>query len=213
MHLKISSATQRPFCPWGELMADERCSRRCCRNTINDGCVTLIAYPYLTLLTSLGYVISGTHKHIVYYFNDPGWEVGKQAGPRSRWTLSGIFDLLFLITNALRIARWIYLIARFMGPTWGPPGADRTQVGPMLAPWTLLTGMIKQHTTYNEEEILNYHPYFRDYFGKLVHQEETSYTIIINIINITHKFLLPLWYKCKNDIMNPKKLFIRFVFM
>ena len=33
------------------------------------------------------------------------------------------------------------LIARFMGPTWGPPGADRIQVGPMLAPWTLLSGM------------------------------------------------------------------------
>ena len=32
------------------------------------------------------------------------------------------------------------LIARFMGPTWGPPGANRTQVGPMLAPWTLLSG-------------------------------------------------------------------------
>ena len=26
------------------------------------------------------------------------------------------------------------LIARFIGPTWGPYGADRTQVGPMLAP-------------------------------------------------------------------------------
>ena len=34
----------------------------------------------------------------------------------------------------------IPLIARFMGPTWGPAGADRTQVGPMLAPWTLLSG-------------------------------------------------------------------------
>ena len=32
------------------------------------------------------------------------------------------------------------MIARFMGPTWGPSGADRTQVGPMLAPWTLLSG-------------------------------------------------------------------------
>ena len=30
--------------------------------------------------------------------------------------------------------------ARFMGPTWGPPGDDRTQVGPMLTPWTLLSG-------------------------------------------------------------------------
>ena len=32
------------------------------------------------------------------------------------------------------------LIARFMGPTWGPSGAGRTQVGPMLVPWTLLSG-------------------------------------------------------------------------
>ena len=35
------------------------------------------------------------------------------------------------------------LIARLMGPTWGPSGADRTQVGPMLAPWTLLSGDVK----------------------------------------------------------------------
>ena len=34
----------------------------------------------------------------------------------------------------------ITLIARFIGPTWGPFGADRTQVGPMLAAWTLLSG-------------------------------------------------------------------------
>ena len=34
------------------------------------------------------------------------------------------------------------LIARLMGPTWGPSGADRTQAGPMLAPWTLLSGNI-----------------------------------------------------------------------
>ena len=32
------------------------------------------------------------------------------------------------------------LIARFMGPTWSPSRADSTQVGPMLAPWTLLSG-------------------------------------------------------------------------
>ena len=32
------------------------------------------------------------------------------------------------------------LIARFLGPAWGPSGADRTQVGPMLAQLTLLYG-------------------------------------------------------------------------
>ena len=31
------------------------------------------------------------------------------------------------------------LITRFMETTWGSSGADRTQVGPMLAPWTLLS--------------------------------------------------------------------------
>ena len=38
------------------------------------------------------------------------------------------------------------LIAQFMGPTWGPSGTDRTQVGPMLAPenfaiWAILEVM------------------------------------------------------------------------
>ena len=32
-------------------------------------------------------------------------------------------------------------ITKFMGPTWGPPGSCR-QMGPMLAPWTLLLGLI-----------------------------------------------------------------------
>ena len=32
------------------------------------------------------------------------------------------------------------LIARFVGTTWGPSGAGKTQVGPMLPPWTLLSG-------------------------------------------------------------------------
>ena len=52
----------------------------------------------------------------------------------------------------------ITLIARLMGPTWGPSGAGRTQVGPMLAPWTLLSGMgLRLHSkattkVYNNQE-------------------------------------------------------------
>ena len=34
------------------------------------------------------------------------------------------------------------LIARLIGPTWDPPGDDRTQVSPMLAPSTLLSGLV-----------------------------------------------------------------------
>ena len=33
------------------------------------------------------------------------------------------------------------LITRFMGTTWGPSGATRTQMGTMLVPWTLLSGV------------------------------------------------------------------------
>ena len=41
--------------------------------------------------------------------------------------------------------RNLSLIARFMGPTWGPSGADRTQVGPMLPPWTMVSGIGYEH--------------------------------------------------------------------
>ena len=33
-------------------------------------------------------------------------------------------------------------IAKFMGQTWGPPGSCQPQMGPMLAPWTLLSGVV-----------------------------------------------------------------------
>ena len=32
-------------------------------------------------------------------------------------------------------------IGMFMGSTWGPPGSCGPQMGPMLAPWTLLSGL------------------------------------------------------------------------
>ena len=33
-------------------------------------------------------------------------------------------------------------IAKFMGPTWGPLGSCRPQMGPILTPWTLLSGFL-----------------------------------------------------------------------
>ena len=43
---------------------------------------------------------------------------------------------------SIRVFHAAALTERFMGPTWGPYGADRTQVGPMLALWTLLSGRL-----------------------------------------------------------------------
>ena len=75
-----------------------------------------------------------------------------QVGPMlNPWTLlSGIYgysgnESKNSINCKLRTKSFVKgpLIARFIGPTWGPSGTDRTQMGPMLAPWTLLSGTMK----------------------------------------------------------------------
>ena len=85
-------------------------------------------------------------------------------GLSNHWQLNSLFNNLFRLTatKIKYLQPWSFVrgihanpdngpvmwevpswspIARFMGPTWGPPGADRIQVGPMLAPWTLLCGI------------------------------------------------------------------------
>ena len=46
--------------------------------------------------------------------------------------------IIFLLTSFITMPQ----IAKFMGPTRGPPGSCRPQMGPMLAPWTLLSGAV-----------------------------------------------------------------------
>ena len=50
--------------------------------------------------------------------------------------LPGLHKALFPVQTLWQATQ----ITRFMGPTWGPPGSCRPQMGPMLAPWTLLLG-------------------------------------------------------------------------
>ena len=45
-------------------------------------------------------------------------------------------------TNARDISKKTPQIAKFMGPKWDPPGSCRSQMGPMLAQWTLLSGTV-----------------------------------------------------------------------
>ena len=49
----------------------------------------------------------------------------------------------FLSSLHLRIYS---LVTRYMGPTWGPPGSCRPQMGPMLAPLILLSGLAPNGT-------------------------------------------------------------------
>ena len=52
-------------------------------------------------------------------------------------------------------------IAKFMGPTKGAPGSCRPQMGPILAPWTLLSGVLLMgHVSHYLGYILElYHQY------------------------------------------------------
>ena len=59
----------------------------------------------------------------------------------------------FLHDLATHCSQLLPLIARFMGPTWGPSGADRTQVGPMLAPWTFPSGTLCVRGTSTDNSI------------------------------------------------------------
>ena len=47
----------------------------------------------------------------------------------------------------LPLSREYTQIAKFMGPTWGPPGSCRPLMGPMSAPRTLLPGQCTGHAT------------------------------------------------------------------
>ena len=47
-------------------------------------------------------------------------------------------------------------IARFLGATWGPPGSCRPQLGPILAPWTLLSGALSQNSHHIVDDVFKY---------------------------------------------------------
>ena len=64
------------------------------------------------------------------------WQIFALSGYRL------LLGQLSMHSAVMRQSTWrTSLITRFMEPTWGPSGADRTQVGPMLAPCTLISGL------------------------------------------------------------------------
>ena len=59
---------------------------------------------------------------------------------------NAILLLCDILYKGIHIAIWFTQtdpqIAKFMGQTWGPPGSCQPQMGPMLAPQTLLPGEV-----------------------------------------------------------------------
>ena len=58
------------------------------------------------------------------------------------WRLYEYVTSIFIFNFQRHYSTMCSQIAKFMGPTWGPPGSCRPQRVPMLAPWTLLSGFI-----------------------------------------------------------------------
>ena len=67
------------------------------------------------------------------------WLYGKILIPVSSRIPS--LELVFSSNGSYSRTRFTSQIAKFMGPTWGPPGSGRPQMGPMLAPWILQSGI------------------------------------------------------------------------
>ena len=93
------------------------------------------------------------------------------------FTLHTLHNMWIILVNCgeivyIYIYIYIYtLLARLMGPTWGPPGSCRPQVGFMWAPWTLLSGYILSFswyysTKYVQDDGIIFHPLeMRHYAG------------------------------------------------
>ena len=90
---------------------------------IADICLKLILNSYLD--KSCSFIISMTVVKLFWFFFTEvmgHWDIRIFEFKLSFWEMSQI--------------------AKFMRPTWGPPGSCRPQMGPMLAPWTLLSGVL-----------------------------------------------------------------------
>ena len=71
----------------------------------------------------------------------------EQSNPLRAEINFGKFEYIYMLflSNEMisfHVNNKISQIAKFMGPTWGPPGSCRPQMSLMLAPWTLLSGML-----------------------------------------------------------------------
>ena len=101
------------------------------------------------------------------------------------------------ITTSFLINIWIThhelctsLIARFIGPTWGPSGADRTQVGPMLAPLTLLSGMVCVALCWFDH-IINFTPILPELFS--------SHCGTHNVVPVSMHWAFRIWVDKTNE--------------
>ena len=86
-------------------------------------------HSFTNIITAVFYSHSITRIRFIVYLVTPMYFVYLQI----------LFRLLFFPYTKSQIAK-------FIGPAWGPPTSCWPQMGPMLAPWTLLSGMLLDRT-------------------------------------------------------------------
>ena len=110
------------------------------------GCSTVLSNHLLADLFVVDFIRIKVAKNTFFYsYSGNIFEYGKGWGRYLYWINTSHQKSTPVVKSRCNINQdiWISsLIARIIGPTWGPSGADRTQVGPILAPWTLLSGML-----------------------------------------------------------------------
>ena len=119
----------------------------------------------------LPWSIHGTHKRDITQQSNvvPIWILRRRKASQSithnymhqRFNISDACEVVAnWVQSSCDIVREWSQIATFMGPTWGPPGSCRPQMGPMLAPWTLLSGIASHRFLWHI--IIHPCPYFND---------------------------------------------------
>ena len=81
-------------------------------------------------------------------------------------------------------------IAKFMGLTWCPPGSCRPKMGPMLAPWTLLSGMGYLYSDQPMAVHLKNRKTYLDY--QLPRWNQTGFTMPIAFVTIVYQQTGPM---------------------
>ena len=132
---------------------------------IYDSGVMMIIRWNINILTIITREMGKLKTHGPIYCMKDNWEKLLNLRPKLDRIYHNISSDLFLcplcyyslIFFDYRISAASALIARFMGLSWGPSGADRTQVGPMLAPWTLLSGWFTDCMPMSSTIITSFH--------------------------------------------------------
>ena len=104
------------------------------------------------------------------------------------------------------------LTATFVGPTWGPAGADRTQVGSMLAPWTLLSLYVYVFVSVNFVPRLHICPSIKWIIYQPLNKIcSMKSTILYHSRHVFHRFQKTLhrWHSMMKERWNKDLLMIR----